>query len=131
MKTNKKYLLLGIFALVIILIIGGYLYLNPSHRNIADEEVGFMVTTSELEESFRRAGPETKMADQVIKTTGEITELDEKSVTLDGKVEVSFTNKLSAEVELGMEVTIKGRCVGYDDLLQMVKIDQATLMERF
>ncbi|HET8736988.1 MAG TPA: hypothetical protein VFM69_10340 [Pricia sp.] len=131
MKTNKKYLFSGIFGLLILLILGGYLYLNPSHRNIADEEASFTLTASELQESFRRSGSETKMADQVIKTRGKITALDEKSASLDRKVEVSFTEKLPPGVEIGMEITVKGRCVGYDDLLQMVKVDQAMLMEPF
>lgn len=131
MKTNKKYLFSGIFGLLILLILGGYLYLNPSHRNIADEEASFTLTASELQESFRRSGSETKMADRVIKTRGKITALDEKSASLDRKVEVSFTEKLPPSVEIGMEITVKGRCVGYDDLLQMVKVDQAMLMEPF
>lgn len=57
MKITKKHLFLGVFGLLIILIGGGYLYLNPSHRNIQEEEVKYTVTSSELEESFRGTGP--------------------------------------------------------------------------
>ena len=28
----------------------------------------------------------------------------------------------------GISITIKGRCVGYDELLEMVKIDQAIII---
>ncbi len=131
MKITKKHLFLGVFGLLIILIGGGYFYLNPSHRNIQEEEVKYTVTSSELEESFRGTGPKRNIADQVIQTNGSITALDEKSVTLDKKVEVRFLKKLPAGLEIGREVSIKGRCVGYDDLLEVVKIDQAMLIEQF
>lgn len=131
MKMTKRHFFLGIFGLLIILIGFGYFYLNQSHRNIQNEEVKYTVTSFELEESFRRSGPRTNIADQVIQAKGRITALDEKSVTLDKKVEVRFLKKLPAGLEKGREVTIKGRCVGYDDLLQMVKVDQALLIEQF
>ncbi|MDT7828637.1 hypothetical protein RQM65_08170 [Pricia sp. S334] len=129
MKTNRKYLYPGLLGLLILLILGGYLYLNRSHRNIAEEEARFTVTTAELVDSFGRSGATSKIADQVIETKGKITALDEKSVTLDKKVEVSFAQKLPPSIDIGMEVTVKGRCVGYDDLLQRVKVDQAMLIE--
>ncbi|WP_373518431.1 hypothetical protein [Pricia sp.] len=128
---TKRHLFLGIFGLLIILIGCGYFYLNQSHRNIQKEEVKYTVTSSELAESFRRSGPKTDIADQVIQTKGRITALDEKSVTLDKKVEVLFLKKLPAGLKKGKEVTIKGRCVGYDDLLEVVKVDQALLIEQF
>ncbi len=131
MRMTKRNLFLGIFGLLIILIGGGYFYLNQSHRNIQEEEVKYKVTSSELEESFKRSGPKTNIADQVIQTSGRITALEEKSVTIDKKVEIRFLNKLPAGLEKGMEVTIKGRCVGYDDLLEVVKVDQALLIEQF
>lgn len=128
---NKRYLYLGILGLLVILICYGYFYLNPSHRNIGEEEVRYTVTTSELEESFRTSESETKIADQVIQTKGRITALDEKSLTIDNKVDVSFKEKLPADLKTGLEVAVKGRCVGYDDLLEMVKVDQAILIKQF
>ena len=129
MKMNKRHLFLGILGLLSVLILCGYLYLNQSHRNIQEEKVRFRLTSSELEASFRISESETKIADQVIQTTGKVTSLDEKSANLDKKVEIRFMEKLPASLEIGMEVTVKGRCVGYDDLLGMVKIDQAMLIE--
>ncbi len=131
MKINKRHLLLSVFSLLIILILCGYFYLNQSHRNIKEEKVRYTLTSSELEESFGISGSEMKIADQVIQTEGRITALDEKSITIDNKVEVSFMEKLPGGLKTGMEVTIKGRCVGYDDLLGMVKVDQAILVKQF
>ncbi len=129
MKMNKRHLFLGVFGLLIILILCGYLYLNQSHRNIKDEEVRYTLTSSELEESFGISGSEMRIVDQVIQTQGRITALDEKTITIDKKIDVSFMEKLPVGLKTGMKATIKGRCVGYDDLLGMVKVDQAILIE--
>lgn len=129
MKINKRHLSIGFFALMVIMVICGYLYLNPSHRNIQEEEISYRGTASELEESFKKSDPKTKIADQVIQTEGRITDLGEKSLTLDGKVEINFIEKLPVSIEIGGEVIVKGRCVGYDDLLEMVKVDQAILVK--
>lgn len=131
MIRNKRQLYLGILGLLLVLGVGGYVYMNRPHRNIAKEEASFTLTADELEANFSTAEPAQKLADQVVNTQGKITALDGKSLTLDQKVEVSFVQKLPPGLEIGSKVTIKGRCVGYDDLLQMVKVDQAVLLKQF
>lgn len=131
MKINKRHLFLGVLGLLTILIAGAYFYLNQSHRNIQKEEARFTLTSYELVESFQMPGTKTKMADQVVQTKGRITALGEKSLTLDEKVDVDFLKKLPTGLARGSLVLIKGRCVGYDDLLNMVKVDQAMLIEQF
>jgi len=131
MKKTKTHLFLAISGLLVSLIGYGYFYLNQTHRNIQAEEVKYTVTSSEMAESFRKPGAKTNIADQVIQTKGRITALGEKSVTLDKRVNVLFLKKLPADLKKGREVTIKGRCVGYDDLLDVVKVDQALLIEHF
>jgi hypothetical protein len=131
MKLNKKVLFPALFGLLIIAILSGYYYLNQSHRNIKKEEAKYKVTAFELEDSFSTSGLQKQISDQVIQVSGRITELDEKTMTLDKLVEVSFIEKLPSGMETGMEVAIKGRCVGYDDLLKIVKVDQAILIALF
>ncbi len=131
MKLSKRYLFPGILSVIIIGTLCGYFYLNQSHRNIQEEEVSYTLTSSELEESFRNSEAHARIADQVIRTQGKITVVGEKSLTLDDKVEVRFISKLPDSLKKGNEVGIKGRCVGYDDLLQVVKVDQAKLIEPF
>ena len=131
MKLSKRYLLPGIFSVIIIGVLCGYFYLNQSHRNIQEEEVRYTLTSSALYEGFRNSESQSKIADQVIRTQGKITAVDEKSLTLDNKVEARFITKLPDSLKRGSEVSIKGRCVGYDDLLQVVKVDQATLADPF
>lgn len=130
-RNNRSRYLSGILGLLLVLAVGGYVYLNRPHRNIAQEEARFTLTADELEANFSTAGPAQKLADQVVNTKGKITALDEKSLTLDRKVAVSFVQNLPPGLEIGSEVTVKGRCVGYDDLLQVVKVDQAVLLKEF
>ena len=50
---------------------------------------------------------------------------------MDNRVLVDLTPQeqhLARTLRPGTKISIKGRCVGYDDLLEIVKIDQAVLL---
>lgn len=129
MKISKGYLLMAGLGLLLVLVLSGYLYLNQSHRNIQDEEARFTLTAFELEERFRTSTAQTELVDQVVQVKGRITALHERSMTIEQKVDVGFTKKLPTDISKGTEVIVKGRCVGYDDLLALVKIDQAMVIK--
>ena len=130
MSKPRRHLFLGGLGLLVVLGAFGYMYLNPSHRNIQEEEVKLTLTAKALAKRFQIAAAQNELVDQVVQVEGRVTALDERSMTIDRKVEVDFTKKLPTDLALEAVVTIKGRCVGYDDLLALVKIDQANLVER-
>ncbi|MEX0314872.1 MAG: hypothetical protein AB3N18_11885 [Allomuricauda sp.] len=103
----------------------GYKYLNPEQRNIATETARYELSANDLFSGFTTDGD--AYIDQVLLTSGEVTEVEKNSVTLDDKVLVNFITAPLSKVEKGSHISIKGRCIGYDDLLELVKIDQATI----
>jgi len=52
--------------------------------------------------------------------------MDTQSVTLDEAIQCTF-NQLPQGLSLDKKVTIKGRCIGYDDLFELAKLDQCSL----
>ena len=50
-------------------------------------------------------------------------------IMLDNKIQIHLLNPEEQSINLGEIITIKGRCVGFDDLLEEVKIDQATIID--
>src|SRR5690606_41276755 len=68
---------------------------------------------------------ESKYLYKTLSVEGRVTELNHLDVTLDGKIFCSFGDLNS--VKVGDMVKVKGRCIGYDDLLQLVKMDQCVL----
>ncbi len=126
-----------IYVLLIaaVIIAGGLIYnytFNSKHRTISEEKALFEMSTEVLAIQFETNESEAtnNYLDKVLAITGTITEIENTDVILNDKLHVSFETVNSDQLFTSAKVTIKGRCVGYDNLLEMVKIDQATLINQ-
>ena len=103
------------------------------HRNIAEEEAIVTISAEELQKNFSDENNTLKLTDKVVKVSGIISAIEQKTtLVIDDKIQVDFNidNQINKELIEGTMITIKGRCVGYDDLLEIVKIDQAILIQK-
>ena len=128
----KKKLLLLLF-IVVIGVTASYFYIYKGHRNIATETADYTVTVSNLQKEFvaNDSLSYQKYKDKTIQISGRITSIDSenKAIVIDEKLYATFLNILSNDVKVGNQITIKGRFLGYDDLLEEFKIDQTTVVE--
>ena len=112
---------------------GVYGYLYKKHRNISEEKASFETTSVGLFEEFSKdeVAANNKYLDKTILVTGKISNVDSKGkmVSLDSKVVALFLNELPQELKESQVVKIKGRFLGYDDLLEEVKMDQCDLVD--
>ncbi len=112
---------------------GTYSYLYHDHRDIASETADFTVTVAELQSEFAADGNEAtrKYADKTIQVEGKVTAVNpvEKAVTVDESLIASFSEKIP-EVVSGKGISLKGRFVGYDDLLGELRLDQASVSDK-
>ena len=126
----KKKILIGIMLLTTIAI-SGYFYLYKDHRDIASEKATFTVSVNQLVNEFLKdnALATKKYQDQTIEFNATITNIDKtnKSIVLDEKIFATFTTSISNEIVLGKKLKVKGRFLGYDELLEEFKIDQCTI----
>ena len=128
MKAKKKYFILGFLIVLLISGYSVYKYVYKEHRNIATESINFKLNTVQLSMVMSTTQDAVKYIDKVVQTYGKVTSIEQNSVILDDSVQVNFSTESVNTLSLGIEVIIKGRCVGYDDLLELVKIDQATII---
>lgn len=122
-KNNLILIFLGI------LIIGYFVfrYIYHDHRDIASEKPEITVLSSEIFSIFTENDP-SKVLNKTVQVSGVITELDATSVTLDNKVHCVFLNKPEG-LTTNQKISVKGRCIGYDDLFEVVKLDQCNLIK--
>ena len=120
---------ISLFVVLIIIVIIGYFYINQSHRNIENEKAVYEISSGEITSSFldNLNQAEAKFLNLTVEISGNITELSFNSVTLDNNVFCQFDNALENELDINSKVKIKGRVIGYDDLLEQVKMDQCTI----
>lgn len=121
-----------VFLIVALVLVAGtysvYTYLYKDHRDIASETVERTINAVEMQQLFQNNNS-NDLLNKTVAVSGTITQLEENALTLNDKVHCSFGH-MPAVVTLGDEVTVKGRCIGYDDLFELVKMDQSTLTQQ-
>lgn len=120
-----------IFIITVIIVIIAYNYVYQDHRNIQKEKAEFVVSATEISNEFSNNFEEasSKYLNKTIEISGQITKLSEKDIALDYKIFCQFVSIIDSKVQEGDAVKIKGRCIGFDDLLGELKLDQCSIIE--
>ena len=129
MRMLRKIVLFGIIITILII---GYNYVYQDHRDIAKEEAEFVLNSKEIKNEFvsNVFTAEEKYLNRTIEVSGTISETNIVDITIDNNVFCQFSNNINSSVKLNSIVTIKGRVIGYDDLLEQVKLDQCILIKK-
>lgn len=127
---NKK---IGYGILIILLAtIAIYRYTYQDHRDISSEKATYTVSVPELKKEFASNDSLAfaKYQDQTIELTAKITAVDveNKAVILDNKMFATFNDSLTKDIVSGKTLKIKGRFLGYDELLEEFKMDQSSII---
>ena len=126
-KTLKCLIILTIGFLIAFFLIRYYVK-NGGRRVIADETPEYQISAKEIASEFasNTSVSNKKYLEKSILITGEITSINENEVIVDNSVNCSFLT-ISDNLKKDQKVVVKGRVVGYDDLMGEVKIDQCSL----
>ncbi|OUS01909.1 hypothetical protein A9Q86_04465 [Flavobacteriales bacterium 33_180_T64] len=124
--------LITIIIVLVITSIIGYNYIYQNHRDIEKEIATFKITVTDLASSYSKNpnAAETKYLNNTIEVFGMISEISPNTITLEDKVFCQFTNSIEHIIKEKAQVRIKGRVIGYDDLLEQVKLDQCTINKK-
>ena len=115
------------------LILFGYWYVFKNERNFATEDAikisNVVNIISEYEKNQTKAS--AKYLNKIIEFSGNITNIDSKNKTvmLEEKVFASFKTFNSSEVKINSKIKLKGRFLGYDELLEEIKLDNCTIIK--
>lgn len=125
----KKIILAVLFLLVLI---GGYFYIYKEHRDIAKEDVSYDVAVPTLFSEYQsnESAANTKYLDKTIVVSGKVTSLNKETLSLvvDEKLFATFLDKIPSGIEPNSRIKVKGRLIGYDSLLEEIKMDQCIIL---
>lgn len=111
---------------------GIYQYAYKPQRNIGLEKPEFDISVPNLESEFVKSDSlaNQKFLDKTISIYGKITNIDLKtnSIVIDDKVYVTFIEKNLNSLSINNNIKVKGRFIGYDDLVGEFRFDQAVLV---
>lgn len=118
--------------LLVILIGGiiGYNYIYKDHRDIETEKPSFVLTSDSLIDEFSKntTDSEQKYLNKTIEVSGKVTEINVEHLVLNGSIFCQFQGPIPNSINNDQPIRIKGRCIGYDDLLEEIKLDQSTII---
>ncbi|PZR19956.1 MAG: hypothetical protein DI539_12300 [Flavobacterium psychrophilum] len=130
---NKKRLGIGVVVLLVLvsgLLYGYYGFLYKPVRNIETEESAFVMPAQGLagEYASNSGKADGKYLNQTIEVKGKITEVRDSLLIIDNKIVCGF-DTMPANTGVNKDITIKGRCIGFDELFGEVKLDQCTIKQ--
>lgn len=126
---KKKLLIVCFFVIIIAVLIYNYVY--KSHRDISNEKESFAISVIDLKNDYRKNDSlaNAKYLDKTIVIYGKITSLDLANRILSVDTSLSAIMKESGvSINLNDSIKLKGRFIGYDDLLEEFKMDECSVI---
>lgn len=126
---KKIYILLTFIAIVVAgFFAARYYAYNAGRRDIQSEEIAFTQTAKNITQEFtsNTNASNKKYLEKPVAVSGKVTMVNNTEVIIDNSVNCSLS-KPNSSIKNGQSITIKGRVVGYDDLLGEVKMDQCNI----
>ena len=130
---SKKVKIIGVLF-VIALIIGFSVFNYVFHggaRDLATEDAAFTVTSNDIIAEFAANVPAAtkKYSDKAIAVSGIVTAVSDSIVTIDNTIICNFKSP-DTTIKNEQTITIKGRLVGFDDLMGELKLDQCSINKK-
>lgn len=130
---SKKVKIIGVLF-VIALIIGFSVFNYVFHggaRDLATEDAAFIVTSKDIIAEFAANVPAAtkKYSDKAIAVSGIVTAVSDSIVTIDNTIICNFKSP-DTTIKNEQTITIKGRLVGFDDLMGELKLDECSINKK-
>lgn len=126
----KRKTILIIALLLLLISYFGYNYIYQDHRDISTEKAEYSVDANDFIAEFLSnvEGSQTKYLNKTLAISGNITSQTNNTVTLNNTIFCSLLKEVGMNT-INSSVTVKGRFIGYDDLLEEMKLDQCTILK--
>ena len=123
MRNKLIFILVLVFGVIV-----AYNYMYPDHRSISEESVSYTLDADSVFNEFIQDSQkaELKYLDETILVSGVITSLDAQNITISNKIYCQFES-LNSDLKVNDSIAVKGRCIGFDDLLEEIKLDQCSI----
>jgi hypothetical protein len=132
--TKNKITLITISLLFFIAFFGTVFFTyNKPHKDFSAAQTDITLEAAELYEHYQNdlSDANLKFLDKVLLVNGPVTELNSNLVIIGGNIVCSLDSSyvLDTGIKLNDKISVKGRCIGYDDLFGEVRIDHCFIMQ--
>ena len=132
--TKNKITLITISLLFFIAFFGTVFFTyNKPHKDFSAAQTDITLEAAKLYERYQNdlSDANLKFLDKVLLLNGPVTELNSNLVIIGGNIVCSLDSLyvLDTSIKLDDKISVKGRCIGYDDLFGEVRIDHCFIMQ--
>lgn len=126
-KTPK--IIISILILAVFGITGYNYVMYGGARDLSSEKTAFKVSSSSIISEFTSniESSNKKYLEKPIAISGVVTAIEGTQVTIDKSIICTLKNP-QKNIKTNQQVIIKGRVVGYDDLMEEIKLDQCFII---
>lgn len=130
MNKKLKLFLISLSVIVLLGLVGYNYVMHGGARDLTSEETAFTVTSSEISNEFTTNADEAnkKYLEKPIAISGVITSVKDNEVIIDNIIICNLL-KSDSSIKENQKTTIKGRFVGFDDLMGEFKLDQCFIIK--
>jgi hypothetical protein len=124
----RFFLPLSIIGLIII-----YNTYNKPHKDFDKSPFEVTIESRELISFYQdnTDNANTRFLNKILLVIGTITNIETNIIILDNGIVCTLdpSQIITEEININNKVSVKGRCIGYDDLLEEVRIDHSFIMK--
>lgn len=130
MSRKLKIIAFLLLAVGLMGFVGFNYVMRGGARDLASEDTAFTVSSENLTAEFTAniEASNKKYLEKAVAITGTITAVSATEVTVDNTIICNLKSP-DATIKTNQKVTVKGRVVGYDDLMGELKLDQCFIIK--
>lgn len=125
----KKKIILTALAITVVAVFGYCYVWYGGARNVSSEDAVFNVSSKNIIAEFDSdiAKSNAKYLEKAIAITGSVSKINEKQIIIDNII-VCDLKEPDSSIKEDQQITLKGRVVGYDDLMGEIKLDECSVI---
>ena len=130
MKKVFKNISISIFVIVVVVLVGYQFVLKSGSRDLQSEATFSALSSKEIIAQFTKNADVSskKYTNKAIEISGVASDVSKNQIVLDGSIVCECLEKPNTKI--GEKMVIKGRFVGFDDLMNELKLDQCQSIKK-
>jgi tRNA_anti-like len=126
---KSKIIVLSLLAVALMGFTGYNYVMHGGARDLSKEEANFTVSSKSITDEFTKNidVSNKKYLEKAVAITGIITEVTANEIIIDNTI-ICNLNTPNTTFKENQKVTVKGRVIGFDDLMGEIKLDQCSVI---
>lgn len=124
----KKSTFKLIVVAFLILFVFTYNYIYKEHRDITLEKPQYLVSAQRLFDTYQKNNQEADSIylNKTVQVSGLVTAVTENEIVINEMITCYFDSSIESKIQVSKNIIVKGRLIGYDNLLEEIKLDQCS-----